>query len=177
ASGLGTATVRATVGGVSGTTTVVTQSSTPAENVANPLPGLEYSYYEATSFTAVPNFDTLTPVKSGLTPNFSLTGLANRSTQYALQWTGLVYAPAAATYTFYTNSDDGSKLWVGGQLVVNNDGKHAATEKSGQIILDTGWHSFQLGYLQASGGATLTWAYQSASIGKGSPPDTSLEHL
>src|SRR5439155_8483532 len=90
-SGLGTATVRATTGGVSGTTTVTTQSPTPAENVANPLPGLEYGYFEA-SYSTVPNFDALTPTKSGLISNFSLTPAA-RTTQYGMQWIGYVFAP------------------------------------------------------------------------------------
>jgi hypothetical protein len=109
---------------------VQTQSPTPADVVNFPLPGIEYNYYQQ-SFSTIPNFDTLTPTKSGLLSNFSLSP-AQTTTNYAFQYTGYVYAPAAATYTFYTNSDDGSKLWIGGQLVVNNDGLHSAQERSGR---------------------------------------------
>ncbi|MEO6434782.1 MAG: PA14 domain-containing protein, partial [Tepidisphaeraceae bacterium] len=120
ASGLGTATVRATVNGVSATATVVTQSPRPADVVANPLPGIEYSYYEGT-WTVLPNFDTLTPVESGLLNNVSIAP-RNRNDNFAFQYTGFVNVPNSGTYTFYVTSDDGSKLWIGGQQVVNNDG-------------------------------------------------------
>src|SRR6185369_8541625 len=95
--------------------------------------------------------------------------------QYGFQYTGFVYAPAAATYTFYTNSDDGSKLWIGGQLVVNNDGLHSAQERSGSIILDQGWHALKVGYIQGGGNGVLTVSYSSPSMAKQAIPDANLE--
>ena len=139
ASGLGTATVRATAGSISGTATVITQSPQPAENPSFTLPGIQYSYYTGT-WSTLPNFDTLTPVSTGVLNNISFSPAGSRTTNLAFQYTGYVYVPQSGTYTFYTNSDDGSKLFIGGQLVVNNDGGHSVQERSGQIILDTGWH-------------------------------------
>src|SRR6185295_3773072 len=127
---------------LTGTATVITQSPQPADNPANALPGIEYSYYPG-AFTTVPNFDALTATKTGVLNNISLSP-ATQADNYAFQYVGYVYVPASATYTFYTTSDDGSKLWVGGQLVVNNDGSHSALEKSGTIILDQGWHAIKV---------------------------------
>jgi hypothetical protein len=39
---------------------------------------------------------------------------------FSARWTGQVEAPATGTYTFHTNADDGVRLWVNGQLVVDN---------------------------------------------------------
>ena len=47
-------------------------------------------------------------------------------------------AQRTQTYTFYTTSDDGVRLWVNNQLVVDNWTDHAATENSGAIALTAG---------------------------------------
>ena len=151
ASGVGTATVRAATadGAVSGTATVTTQLPKTAENPPNLAPQIEYAYYEG-NWSSVPDFGALTPVKTGLANNITIAPRL-RTDQFAFQYTGYINVPANGTYTFYTTSDDGSKLWVGGQTVVDNDGLHASRERSGSIVLDAGWHSFKLGYFDATG--------------------------
>ena len=54
---------------------------------------------------------------------------------FSVRWTGWVQAPSTGTYTFYTLSDDGVRLWVNGQLIINNWTCHAATEDNGSIAL------------------------------------------
>jgi hypothetical protein len=54
-------------------------------------------------------------------------------------------------YTFHTTSDDGSRLWIGEVLVVDNDGLHAAQTRSGRIALQAGRHPFIVGYQQGGG--------------------------
>jgi hypothetical protein len=53
-------------------------------------------------------------------------------------FTGCIDIAVTGTYTFYTNSDDGSLLYVDEQLVVNNDGLHGMREKPGTIDLTAG---------------------------------------
>lgn len=55
---------------------------------------------------------------------------------FTVRWTGQVQPLFDQTYTFYTKSDDGSRLWVGGQLVVANWFNQPATERSGTITLN-----------------------------------------
>ena len=51
-----------------------------------------------------------------------------RSTNnFSVRWTGKVQAPVTGTYRFSTVSDDGIRLWVNGQQVINNWTDHAAT--------------------------------------------------
>lgn len=55
---------------------------------------------------------------------------------FSVRWTGWVQAPATGTYTFYTRSDDGVRLWVDDQLIINNWSVHAVEEDSGTMYLN-----------------------------------------
>src|SRR6185503_19810160 len=45
--------------------------------------------------------------------------------RYSVRWSGQVEAPVAGAYTFYTRSDDGVRLWVDGQLLINHWSDHS----------------------------------------------------
>src|SRR4029450_8527237 len=57
---------------------------------------------------------------------------------FSVRWTGQVRAKVTGTYTFFTTSDDGVRLFVNGTQVINNFTDHAATENSGTIALTAG---------------------------------------
>lgn len=57
---------------------------------------------------------------------------------FSVRWTGFVQPLYSQTYTFYTQSDDGVRLWVNNQLVVDNWTDHSLTENSGAITLQAG---------------------------------------
>src|SRR2546430_476624 len=59
---------------------------------------------------------------------------------FFVRWTGVVRAPAAGKYTLYTESDDGSRVFIESKLVVDNGGLHAMEEKSGEVELKAGDH-------------------------------------
>ena len=129
-----------------------------------PRPGVRYDYYEGV-WNAVPNFSVITPVKSGNIDNFSLTPrVAN--TFYAFRFRANLRVPTAGVYTFYTNSDEGSLLWIDGTQVVNNNGLHTLQEASGQITLTAGTHEIIVGYVQQSNDAVLTVSYAGPGIAK-----------
>jgi parallel beta-helix repeat protein len=153
---------------------IVSNELLPAVNPANVVYGLDYSYYQSSNgYGAVPSFSGLTPVKTGTTENFDLS-LAQRSTQYAFNFTGYIGVPTDGQYTFYTNSDDGSKLYIDNVLVTNNDGLHAANERSGIIGLKAGKHTISVGYIQQSGDATLSVSYSGPGVSKQVIPKYSL---
>jgi parallel beta-helix repeat protein len=77
------------------------------------------------------------------------------------RWTGHVQAETTGTYTFYTNSDDGVRLWVNGQLVVNNWTSHGVTQNKGTINLVAGQkYTIKMEYFENAGTATaqLLWS-------------------
>ena len=53
---------------------------------------------------------------------------------FSVRWTGSLTPPESGSYTFGTRTDDGVRLWVGGELIVNNWGDHSATMNRGQPI-------------------------------------------
>ncbi|MEP7108363.1 MAG: PA14 domain-containing protein [Ferruginibacter sp.] len=143
-----------------------------AVNPANTVNGLDYKYYEG-NWSALPSFPALTPVKTGTVSNFNIS-LANNSTQYAFSFTGYINVPLDGFYTFYTNSDDGSNLYIDNLLTVTNDGIHDITEKSGIIGLKAGKHAITGLFFQQVGGAVFTVSYESTGISKQAVPASSL---
>jgi hypothetical protein len=98
--------------------------------------GLRGEYFDNIDFTS------LKVARTDPTVNFDWgTGAPDPSMgpdTFSVRWTGEVEAPASGTYTFTTASDDGVRLWINGQLLVNNWTDHGATENSGSISLTAG---------------------------------------
>jgi len=69
-----------------------------------------------------------------------------------LVFDGYVEVPEDGIYSFFTYSDDGSVLEIDGRRVVDNDGLHPRTERSGQAALRRGLHKFSLRYFDSNGG-------------------------
>ena len=154
------------------TTFTVGTLRTP-ENPVNAVNGINYSYYEGTGWTAIPDFSTLTPVKSGVLTTIDISP-KNRDDDYAFKYTGYFNAPSDGLYTFYTDSDDGSNLYIGSTLVVNNDGVHGLQVVSGSIALKAGMHAITVAYLQVGGGEIVDVSYAYNAGGKQLIPASSL---
>jgi hypothetical protein len=145
-----------------------------ADTPASTLAGLDYKYYEG-NWGNLPNFDALTPSKQGNVDNFNIVTNRNRSDNYGFKFTGYVYVPADGTYTFYTNSDDGCKLFIGNTQVVNNDFlQDGSVERSGTIGLKAGKHAITVTFFEASGGELLTVKYSGPNLTKQTIPASAL---
>jgi mono/diheme cytochrome c family protein len=112
-----------------------------------------YGYYEG-QWDRVPDFDKLKPNASGTSPAFDL-GVARRNSDFALRFEGFFRTDAEGTYTFHVNSDDGSRLWIDGKLVVDNDGVHAPKSVTSSAKLTKGVHKVVVGFFQVGGGVEL----------------------
>ena len=75
-------------------------------------------------------------------------GITDRFEWFALDYEGSIYVPVAGEYGFRLESDDGSKLYLDGALVVDNDGVHAMNEMAGAVTLRQGDHRLRLSYFQ-----------------------------
>jgi hypothetical protein len=125
--------------------------------------GLNYEYYEGT-WGMLPDFDSLAPASKGIAQNFDVS--VGRQDNFALRFTGYINIQTAGEYTFYTNSDDGSKLYIDGTLVVNNDGTHGTQDRSGTITLTTGKHTLVVTYFEKTGSEALTVNFAGPGISK-----------
>lgn len=70
-----------------------------------------------------------------------------------VRWSGVVKVTTPGKYTFATESDDGSRLFINGKQVVDNGGPHAMEKKSGEVELTAGDHAIVIEYFQGGGGA------------------------
>ena len=72
--------------------------------------GLNYSCYQG-SWEQLPNFHDLPVSRSGIVSNFDL-AVRSRDTNVGIQFNGFIEIPRAGLYTFWTRSDDGSRLYI-----------------------------------------------------------------
>lgn len=81
------------------------------------------------------------------------------SEDFSVRWTGYVRAPQSGTYEFATFSDDGVRLWVRGQQIIDNWTVHGGTLDVGAIDLTEGLHPIRMEYFQATGDTVirLSW--------------------
>lgn len=134
------------------------------ENPLNAATGLNYRYYEGT-WSTLPDFNALTAAETGVVNAPDLSP-KNRDDNFGFEFKGYVNVPTDGAYTFYLNSDDGSRLYIGSALVVDHDGLHGATEQSGTIGLKAGKHAITIKYFESTGAESLTVSYAGPGITK-----------
>jgi glucose/arabinose dehydrogenase/PKD repeat protein len=122
--------------------------------------GLRGSYYNNKTFTGTPVltrneavwFDWATGSPGANVP----------ADNFSVRWEGQVEAPVTGTYTFYITADDGVRLWVNNQLLVDKYFDQAPTEYTATISLTAGQkYPVRVDFFETGGGAVakLDWAY------------------
>ncbi len=103
---------------------------------ANVLSNMRYRYFEG-AWDKLPDFSTLKPVSEGETYDFYL-GVGARKDNTAIEFEGFLQIDKKGEYLFTLASDDGSRLLIDGNQVVDVDGVHPTTERSGKVELEPG---------------------------------------
>ncbi|MFK7847308.1 MAG: putative Ig domain-containing protein [Rhodothermales bacterium] len=134
--------------------------------------GVAFEYYEGV-WDLLPDFDALNAKKLGVVDNFGVTP-RDQDDNFAFRHRGFINIEAAGDYTFYTTSDDGSKLSINGTLVVDNDGLHGAIEESGVVNLDAGFHAIEVTVFEKGGAQSLAVQYEGPGITKQGIPNDRL---
>ncbi len=116
--------------------------------------GLWRAYFEG-DVRSVDQISDATFVHRTTVAALGLTG-TERPEQFGLTFDGYIRVPEDGIYEFILASDDGSRLVVGSEVVVDHDGPHGMSERFGQVALKKGFHQLHLSYFQATGGAGLT---------------------
>jgi hypothetical protein len=81
---------------------------------------------------------------------------------FAVRWEGFVEAPVTGNYTFWTQSDDGVRLWVNGNLVIDNWTLHSATwDSAAPVALQAGQrYSLRMEMFERGGDAVARLHWQ-----------------
>lgn len=133
---------------------------------------LDYEFYDLVpSGNSVDNIPTTGALSTGQIGSFNVGTLQNMvdpgdTDSFAIRFTGYILIETAGAYTFYTTSDDGSKLFIDGTQIVNNDGDHGSQERNGSVTLIPGYHQIEVLFYENGGGQVLEVRYQGPSISK-----------
>ncbi|MBF2025303.1 MAG: S8 family serine peptidase [Oscillatoriales cyanobacterium C42_A2020_001] len=124
--------------------------------------GLTGRYYNNIDFTGYRGRRTDASV------NFSWGGAApavmTEPETFSISWTGQIEPLFSETYTFYTKSDERVRLWVNGQLLIDNWTDHTLAENQGTITLTAGQkYDIRLEYAENTGDAAIQLLWSSTS--------------
>jgi hypothetical protein len=128
--------------------------------------GVRYSYFEGNDWKFLPVFENLEPKKKGKTYEFRIDDINQRNDQFGIRFRASLKIETTGEYRFYLNSDDGSKLYIDGKMVVDNDGGHGTIERTGNVLLEEGMHAITVDYHNQAGGAWLDTFYKGPGVPK-----------
>ena len=74
-----------------------------------------------------------------------------RSENFSIRWTGFLRIETAGSYQFFTVADDGVRLWIDDQLLIDDWAIHAGALDKGTMTLAPGFHRIRLEYFQGEG--------------------------
>jgi PA14 domain/Bacterial Ig-like domain (group 3)/Ig-like domain from next to BRCA1 gene/CHAP domain len=135
--------------------------------------GLQGDYYDNLDFTQYRLSETNAQVNFDWGTGSPDPSIGN--TTYSIRWTGAVQPLYTQTYTFYTTTDDGVRLWVNGTLLIDHWVDQSATEWSGSIALIAGTsNSIKMEYYQGVGTASAALSWSAPSQLKQLIPATQL---
>ena len=125
-------------------------------------------------------FASATPTAYGSNPATSVqtTAISEAATDdgssFNVQWLGYFKPTTTETYTFFTNSDDASYMWIGANALsgfttanatVNNGGLHGNVETSGTTALTAGvYYPVRMQFGENSGGDVFGFNYSTPTI-------------
>jgi hypothetical protein len=130
------------------------------QNVKKIKPGgLHYSYYEG-KWESLPDFTLLRAIKTGIADSsFSLDKLPARS-NFGCVFEGYLKIDIEGYYNFALCTSDGSKFFINGREIINNDGLHGSEwYKSYLVPLQKGFYPVRLEYFQSNGSTHLDFIY------------------
>ncbi len=114
-------------------------------------------YYLRKTTKRLPRFDRKHPVGTIYTKTLAIwprrfdegfPGLTKRFEWFAIDYSGRIWIEKSSKYRFSLLSDDGAKLDIDGQTVIDNDGLHVAASGSASAVLTRGVHDIRISYFQ-----------------------------
>ena len=132
------------------------------------VPGCVTRIYKIPKLTSrIPkNLDAMKPIMGGILPNFdNLSGndFKDLEDDFALVSNGYIYIDKEGTYDFRLWSDDGSKLYIQDEVLIDHDGWHGTSMRENSAIMKKGYHPFRIEFFQGGGGKFLSLNYKKST--------------
>ena len=106
--------------------------------------GVRFKYYEG-PFMSVDDLAKSKVLESGVAKDFSVDG-AKVADHFGYEFNTLLKIPVSGSYTISVASDDGTKLFLDGQQIIDNDGSHSVSIVEVKVAMDAGFHRLKVLY-------------------------------
>ncbi|MFD1630554.1 family 20 glycosylhydrolase [Pseudopedobacter beijingensis] len=103
-------------------------------------------YYIPGKFTTTLELDTNTATQKGTVDAINLAKIKNKAREYGLVYTGYINVNEDATFEFSLSSNDGSRLYIDDEQIIENDGRIFQYERSAGVPLKKGLHKIRITY-------------------------------
>jgi len=116
--------------------------------------GLNFEYFEG-NWKKIPDYSAMKPLRTGKVNGFNLNDIKVIEDYWGVRFKGFIYIPQDGIYLFSTTSDDGTRLYVDGKQIIENDGVHSPFTVHGKINLKKGKYPILLDYFEGNYGELL----------------------
>lgn len=123
------------------------------------LPGLMTRAFNIKNSGKMPVTGDLEPTFAGIMKsldNLSNSDFKGLEDNFKIQSEGYLFIDKPGEYIIESWSDDGSLVYINGDLIVDNDGDHGTEKKSGEVNLTEGYHPLKVEYYNGAGGKFLS---------------------
>lgn len=148
--------------------TITRSELTPPSEIENPGPGLSAKIFNG-SWTVLPDFDKEEAERELVASTIS-TDVADNSDNTGIRFEGFIAIPEDGVYGLFLSSDDGSRLYLDNEMIIDNDGIHGMREKRSFRALARGYHPVMIDYFQGTGGIGLSLSISGPGLSKQEVP-------
>lgn len=126
---------------------VLRKNTDPVVQMQNGISDLEYQAYEG-EWSKLPDFKELQPVRAGkLKQGYIDINAAEKKEHYAIVFSGTLTTKAEGEHLIEMASDDGARITINGNIILEHDGLHGASHRKRKVKLPVGRHTIQVEYL------------------------------
>jgi beta-glucosidase len=125
--------------------------------------GLQAEYFKGTDLKGAP---VVTRIDKNIDFNFIFTPVPGFATgsfasdNFSARWTGFMTSFVSGTYRIGVKADDGFRLWIDGQLIVEDWSTHSVVTKLADFQLEKGRkYAIKLEYFQSTGDAVAQFVW------------------
>jgi hypothetical protein len=142
------------------------ETASAAVNIVDPaVNGIHYDYYEG-RWSMIPDFDALQPKRSGSLYRLDYRAVHPAGDYFGVVFSGFLSIGEEGDYTFYSSSDDGSRILIDGKEVIDNDGIHGPVTVKGTARLTRGMHPIRVLFFEGMGGESLDVQFEGPGMPK-----------
>ena len=113
----------------------------------------------------VPDFATLgEPDVQGVKENIDLVDIDDTRNHFCVLFETELKVAKEEEYNFTLTTDDGSKLYIDGEMLIENDGAHGPIEKKVSKVLSKGKHPLKIEFFDYDKGQSIVFRYSTPTI-------------